>query len=197
MASSKPIVSASFSYETLEETLDIKAKGAQLFIGIPKEQMFQENRVALTPDAVSVLVSNGHRVVIEYLAGEGSHYSDKDFSEAGAKIAYERKEVYQCDMLIKSAPVTEQELELLTPGQTIISPLHVAVMKSGILEGMMTKRITALSFENLPVTDCDFESNSNISLLRNPSGKPNTPKIRLLSSNCSKADREDISLSIS
>ena len=149
MASSKPIVSASFSYETLEETLDIKAKGAQLFIGIPKEQMFQENRVALTPDAVSVLVSNGHRVVIEYLAGEGSHYSDKDFSEAGAKIAYERKEVYQCDMLIKSAPVTEQELELLTPGQTIISPLHVAVMKSGILEGMMTKRITALSFENL------------------------------------------------
>jgi alanine dehydrogenase len=149
MASSKPIVSASFSYETLEETLDIKAKGAQLLIGIPKEQMFQENRVALTPDAVSVLVNNGHRVVIEYLAGEGSHYTDKDFSEAGAKIAYERKEVYQCDMLIKSAPVTEQELELLTPGQTIISPLHVAVMKSGILEGMMEKRITALSFENL------------------------------------------------
>ncbi|MBS4063445.1 MAG: alanine dehydrogenase [Chitinophagaceae bacterium] len=149
MASSKPIVSASFSYETLEETLDIKAKGAQLLIGIPKEQMFQENRVALTPDAVSVLVNNGHRVVIEYLAGEGSHYTDKDFSEAGAKIAYDRKEVYQCDMLIKSAPVTEQELELLTPGQTIISPLHVAVMKSGILEGMMEKRITALSFENL------------------------------------------------
>ncbi len=149
MASSKPIVSASFSYETLEETLDIKAKGAQLHIGIPKEQMFQENRVALTPDAVSVLVNNGHRVVIEYLAGEGSHYTDKDFSEAGAKIAYDRKEVYQCDLLIKSAPVTEQELELLTPGQTIISPLHVAVMKSGILEGMMLKRITALSFENL------------------------------------------------
>lgn len=149
MASSKPIVSASFSYETLEETLDIKAKGAQLHIGIPKEQMFQENRVALTPDAVSVLVNNGHRVVIEYLAGEGSHYTDKDFSEAGAKIAYDRKEVYQCDLLIKSAPVTEQELELLTPGQTIISPLHVAVMKSGILEGMMQKRITALSFENL------------------------------------------------
>jgi alanine dehydrogenase len=149
MASSKPIVSASFSYETLEEKLDIKAKGAQLQIGIPKEQMFQENRVGLTPDAVNVLVNNGHRVVIEYLAGEGSHFTDKDFSEAGAKIAYERKEVYQCDMLIKAAPVTEQELELLTPGQTIISPLHVAVMKSGILEGMMQKRITALSFENL------------------------------------------------
>jgi alanine dehydrogenase len=149
MPSAKPFVSASFSYETLEEKLDIKTKGAQLLIGIPKEQMFQENRVALTPEAVNVLVNNGHRVVIEYLAGEGAHFSDKDYSEAGAKIAYERKEVYQCDMLIKSAPVTEPELELLTPGQTIISPLHVAVMKSGILEKMMEKRITALSFENL------------------------------------------------
>ena len=67
MALSKPIVSASFSYETLEEKLDIKPKGAQLFIGIPREQMFQENRIALTPEAVSVLVSNGHRVMIELL----------------------------------------------------------------------------------------------------------------------------------
>ncbi len=149
MALQKPIVSASFSYETLEETLDVKSKGAQLFIGIPKEQLFQENRISLTPDAVSVLVSNGHRVVIEYLAGEGSHFTDKDYSEAGAKIAYERKEVYQCDTLIKSAPVSEQEIELLKPGQTIISPIHLAVMKAEILEAMMERRITGLSFENL------------------------------------------------
>ncbi len=149
MGTSKPVVSASFSYETLEETLDIKTKGAQLFIGIPKEQMFQENRIALTPDAVNVLVSNGHRVVIEYLAGEGSHFTDKDYSEAGAKIAYDRKEVYHCDMLIKSAPVADVELELLKPGQTIISPIHLAVMRAEILQAMMDKRLTALSFENL------------------------------------------------
>ncbi len=149
MALSKPIVSASFSYETLEEKLDIKTKGAQLFIGIPKEQMFQENRIALTPEAVSVLVNNGHRVLIEYMAGEGSHYTDKDYSEAGAKIAYDRKEVYQCDILIKSAPVSDQELDLLKPGQTIISPIHLAVLKAEILEAMMEKRITGLSFENL------------------------------------------------
>jgi alanine dehydrogenase len=149
MGTSKPVVSASFSYETLEETLDIKTKGSQLFIGIPKEQMFQENRIALTPDAVNVLVSNGHRVVIEYLAGEGSHFTDKDYSEAGAKIAYDRKEVYQSDMLIKSAPVADVELEMLKPGQTIISPIHLAVMKADILQAMMDKKITALSFENL------------------------------------------------
>ena len=149
MSTHKPFVSPSFSYETLEETLDIKPKEARLFIGIPKEHLYQENRIPLTPEAVGVLVNNGHEVMIEYRAGEGAHYSDKDYSEAGAKISYDRKEVYQCDILIKSAPVCEAELEYLKAGQTIISPIHVAVMKPEILKAMMDKRITALSFENL------------------------------------------------
>lgn len=149
MSASKPIVSASFNYETLEETLDIRKKPGTLFIGVPKEHTFQENRIALTPEAVQVLTNNGHRVVIEYRAGEGAHYSDNDYSEAGAKIAYDRKEVFQCDLLIKSAPVSEQEVEFLKQGQTIISPIHISVMKPEILQAMMEKRITALSFENL------------------------------------------------
>lgn len=149
MSTHKPFVSPSFSYETLEETLDVKPKEARLFIGIPKEHLYQENRIPLTPEAVGVLVNNGHEVMIEYRAGEGAHFSDRDYSEAGAKISYDRKEVYQCDILIKSAPVSEAELEYLKTGQTIISPIHVAVMKPEILKAMMDKRITALSFENL------------------------------------------------
>ncbi len=149
MATSKPFVSPSFSYETLEETLDIKPKGAELFIGIPKETSFSENRIALTPEAVSVMTANGHRVVMETKAGQGSSYSDKDYSEAGAKIAYDKKEVYECDILVKSAPVSEAECELLKYGQYIISPIHLAVMQREILQKMMDKKITALSFENL------------------------------------------------
>jgi alanine dehydrogenase len=149
MATAKPFVSSSISYETLEETLDIKPKGASLQIGIPCESALHENRIALTPDAVSVLASNGHRVVVEKNAGAGAHFSDKDYSEAGARIAYDRKEVFECDMLIKSAPVSESEIDLLKAGQTIISPIHLPVMKTHILEKMMEKRVTALSFENL------------------------------------------------
>lgn len=149
MATSKPFVSPSFTYETLEETLDIKPKGAELFIGIPKETSFSENRIALTPEAVSVMTANGHRVVVETKAGMGSSYSDKDYSEAGAKIAYDKKEVYECDILVKSAPVSEAECELLKYGQYIISPIHLAVMQREILQKMMDKKITALSFENL------------------------------------------------
>jgi alanine dehydrogenase len=144
-----PIIFPSFSYQPLEETLDIKPKSTELYIGIPKENSFNENRIALTPDAVSVLVNNGHKVLIEYNAGDGSSYTNNEFSEAGAKIAYDKKEIFECDIIIKSAPVSESELEFLKINQIIISPIHLAVMKSEILEKMMEKRITAISFENL------------------------------------------------
>lgn len=149
MASSKPFVSTSFTYETLEETLDIKPKSTELHIGIPRETFFQENRIALTPDAVRVLIANGHRVVMETKAGEGASYSDNDYSEAGAKIAESKKEVFECETIVKSAPVCDDEISLLKANQFIISPIHVTAMKREILEQMMEKKITALSFENL------------------------------------------------
>jgi alanine dehydrogenase len=149
MSSAKPLISTAFSYETLEETLDIKAKGAELHIGIPKETAFQENRIALTPEGVSVLVNNGHEVVIESTAGFGSKYNDRDYSEAGAKIEYQRAEVFKAPILVKSAPVVEEDLPLLQMNQTIISPIHLSAMKGEFLETMMEKKITALSFENL------------------------------------------------
>ena len=149
MSSVKPFVSPSLTYETLEEKLDIKPKRECLCIGIPKEDSFQENRIALTPDAVSVIVANGHEVSIETNAGVGANYSDKDYSEAGAKILYDKKQVFECDILVKSAPVSEEDCEMLRLNQYVISPIHLAVMKREILSKMMKKKITALSFENL------------------------------------------------
>ena len=149
MSQQKPIISTSFSYETLEETLDVKPKGVPLHIGIPKEVAFQENRIALTPDAVGVLVSNGHDVIIEHNAGEASHYRDKDYSEAGARIVYDKAEVFKAPILVKSAPVIEEDLPLLQMNQIVISPIHLSAMKAELLQKMMDKRITGISFENL------------------------------------------------
>ena len=149
MPATKPFVSPSLSYETLEETLDIKPKPGSLFIGIPKEDSFNENRIALTPDAVSVIIANGHEVWVETNAGEGANFTDNDYSEAGAKICYDKKQVFEADILVKSAPVSLEECELLKLNQYIISPIHLAEMKREILAKMMEKRITALSFENL------------------------------------------------
>ncbi len=148
MATNRPSISPSLLYEAMEETLDIKTPGAKLHIGIPREIAFQENRIALTPDAVGVLVANGNQVTIEHKAGERSHYSDKDYSEAGAQIVYDRNAVYQCPILVKSAPPVEEDVPLLQMNQIIISPIHHSALKKEIIEKMMAKRITALSFEN-------------------------------------------------
>jgi alanine dehydrogenase len=149
MSQTKSSISSSFIFETLEETLDLPPKAEKMLIGIPRETAFQENRIALTPDAVSVLVNNGHEVMIEHNAGEGSHFKDKEYSEAGAQIVHDRVKVYQAPILVKSAPVIEEDLPLLQNNQLIISPIHLSVLKSSILEKMMEKRITAISFENL------------------------------------------------
>ncbi|HVU56899.1 MAG TPA: alanine dehydrogenase [Puia sp.] len=133
----------------MEETLDVKPKGVPLHIGIPKEVAFQENRIALTPDAVGVLISNGHDVIIEHNAGEASHYRDKDYSEAGARIVYDKAEVFKAPILVKSAPVIENDLPLLQMNQIVISPIHLSAMKADLLQKMMDKRITGISFENL------------------------------------------------
>ncbi len=147
--SKKPFISPSFSYVPLEETLQIPRRKKQLFIGIPKETSFQENRVALTPEAVSVLVNNGHDVAVEHNAGEGSFYFDTDYSEAGARIVYEKAELYKATTIIKSAPISEEEASLLQPNQVVISPIHLPFLKPEILEQLIHKKIIAIAFESI------------------------------------------------
>jgi alanine dehydrogenase len=147
--SKKPYISPSFSYLPLEETLQISRKKKQLFIGIPKETLFQENRVALTPEAVSVLVNDGHEVAVEHNAGEGSFYFDSDYSEAGAQIIYDKAELYKAMVIIKSAPISEEEAELLQANQVVISPIHLPFLKTPILEQLIQKKIIAIAFESI------------------------------------------------
>jgi alanine dehydrogenase len=129
-------------------------------IGIPKEIAFQENRIGLIPEAVSVLVANGHEVLMEHNAGEGSRYSDIDYSEAGAKIVFDKEEVYKCPILVKTAPPVEADLPFLQMNQTIISPLHLTALEKGLMEKLMAKKITALAIENIK------DENQNYPILR-------------------------------
>lgn len=145
----KPHITPSFSYIPLEETLEVNLRKKKLFIGIPKETSFQENRVPLTPEAIAILVQNGHDVVIEHNAGEHSFYFDADFSEAGARIVYDKKEVFKAQMIIKSAPISEEEVGLLQAEHVIISPVHLPFLKASIIEALMKKRIIAITFDSI------------------------------------------------
>jgi alanine dehydrogenase len=132
--------------ETLEET---KQKNNSLYIGIPKEISFQENRIALTPLSVALLVNNGHKVIIESGAGVGANFSDNDYSEQGAIISFSKEDVFNADVLVKIAPPTMEEVALMHKGQTLISALQMGTIKEPYLKALLNKKINALCFENL------------------------------------------------
>lgn len=132
-----------------EVLLATKAKKNRLFIGIPKETSFQENRIALTPLSVAVLVNNDHEVVIESGAGMAANFTDREYSEQGARIVYNPKEVYQADIIIKIAPPTTEEVAWMKPGQILVSTLQLSSLKAEHLQALLAKKITALSFEYL------------------------------------------------
>ncbi len=130
-----------------EEMLEIGRKKGKLFIGIPKEISFQENRVALVPDAVALLVNNGHEVVVETNAGAMANFQDNDYSEAGAHIAHSAEEVFKADIILKVAPPSPVEIGMMQQKQTLISALQLTVQPEDYLKQLMAKRITAIAFD--------------------------------------------------
>lgn len=134
-------------YRTQTEMLQVQHKPNKLYIGIPKEVILQENRVALVPSSVATLVRQGHRVVVESGAGDKSHYSDHDYSEAGADIAYDPEQVYQANVIIKVAPPTLKELDYMRPNQILISPLQLPIINGDYIQKLRHKRVIALAME--------------------------------------------------
>lgn len=130
-----------------EEMLEVARKKSSLQIGIPKETSIQEKRIPLVPDAVALLVNNGHEVIIETGAGEGCSFSDKDYSEAGAQIVYGTEEVYKANMILKVEPPTLEEIDLMQNGQLLISALQLPIQPKDFLKKLISKKITAVAFD--------------------------------------------------
>ena len=130
-----------------ESMLEVQKTKREVLIGIPKEISFQEHRIALTPDSVAVLTSNGHQVMVETTAGDSANFTDTDYSEAGARIVYSAKEVYSADIIIKIAAPTNDELELMHDKQTLFSVLQVNMQSKDFFLKMAKKKITAIGYE--------------------------------------------------
>ena len=136
--------------QTQTETLRREPKSNNLFIGIPREITLQEKRVALVPSGISTLTGRGHRVIVETEAGSSSSFLDHHFSEAGAEIAYSAQEVYRkANIIIKVAPPTLEEVDMMTEGTVLISPLQLPTITAEYLYRLKNKRIIALAMEYL------------------------------------------------
>lgn len=143
--------------QTQTETLAVSHKQESLFIGIPRETTLQEKRVALVPSGVANLVSRGHRVLIETNAGRQSNFSDHSYSESGGEIAYSAQEVYRkAKVILKVAPPTLDEIDLMQPGTVLISPLQLPIISAEYLFRLKNKRIIALAMEYMQDDEGSF-----------------------------------------
>jgi len=138
---------AKSSLSPQEQLLSVKKRRHTFCIGLPMERSLQENRISLTPDAVAILVNNGHEIWVERKAGEASKFSDKQYSEAGAKIVYSPDEVFKADVILKIEPPTLEEIELFKPGLTLISALQPGHLQKEYIQALLKKRVTALAWE--------------------------------------------------
>jgi len=130
-----------------EQLMEVGRRKKSLFIGIPKEITFQEHRVPLTPSAVAVLVGRGHEVVIERGAGTPAQFQDSDYSEAGAMVVDSPEQVFKADLILKVAPPTHGEIEMLRHKQILVSALQLTVQPKDTLKRMMEKRMTAVAWD--------------------------------------------------
>lgn len=142
-------LAVSTSLETQVKRQPVGVQKKDLSIGIPNEISNQENRVALTPDAVSILAKNGHNITVEADAGKNAGFTNQEYSEAGAQIAYTKKEVFDAHIILKVEPLTLEEVELLNTEQVLFSALNLPSLEKKYFDVLMQKRITAIGYEFL------------------------------------------------
>ncbi len=128
-------------------------RGALMDIGVPREIMDKEFRVAVVPAGVNALVKSGHRVFVERSAGNGSGISDAEFEKAGARIVDSAKEVFAAgEMIIKVKEPLEREYSNFQPGQILYTFLHLAP-KNELTVFLCQLKIRGVGYETIQLED--------------------------------------------
>lgn len=132
-----------------ESPSKVRKDSKSITIGIPKEVSSQEKRVVLTPEAVGILSNNGLSVVLESGAGLQAKFTDQDYSDAGAKVVYSKKEALAAEIVLKIDSPTLEEVEEMSQGSCLISALQLGRQSKEFIEALNAKKITAVAFEYL------------------------------------------------
>jgi len=129
-----------------------------LTVGVPREIMPGERRVAATPDTAGKMVEAGSTVLIEAGAGEEAYLSDESYREKGAEIISDLEELYRrSDLVIKVKQplyhdrLGRHEAELYKPGSTVIGFLHPAHSDNhDCLKILAERDITSFTLDGVP-----------------------------------------------
>lgn len=132
-----------------EEQLETAVRNRRISIGLPSDSKDDEKRVALTPEAVNILIETDNEVIVQKGAGMGANFTDRDYSENGAIITDSLARVYGTDVVIKVAPFSEKETAFLKGNQVVLSYLNVLKLNEEILDKLIRKKVTAIAFEKI------------------------------------------------
>jgi alanine dehydrogenase len=120
-----------------------------MLIGVPKEIKKLEHRVGLVPSSVKELTSRGHEVLIETNAGASINFADKDYQEAGAKIAKSAKEIFdKAEMVVKVKEPQAEECKMLQADQILFTYLHLAADLAQA-KGLIASKCIAIAYETV------------------------------------------------
>lgn len=117
-------------------------------IGIPKERLPNETRVAATPKTVEQLLKLGFSVAVESGAGQLASFDDKAFAQAGADIV-DSNAVWQAEIILKVNAPEENEIALLNPGATLISFIWPA-QNASLMEKLAERKVTVMAMDAVP-----------------------------------------------
>ena len=129
-----------------------------MIIGVPKEIMHEENRVAAIPSTVEKMVALGHTVLVEKGAGVGAFFPDEEYAKAGAKLLDNVCELYEkSDVILKvkeplfNEKLGKHEVDLMHKGQYLITFIHPAnPVNHQMVKDMTAKGVTALTLDGIP-----------------------------------------------
>lgn len=119
-----------------------------MIIGVPKEIKVEEFRVGITPFGVQDLIQDGHTVLVETNAGEGSGFPDEEYSKAGAAMTDKRSLFERAELIVKVKEPVPAEYDCLRSEQAIFTYLHLAPNRE-LTEVLLRKRITGVAYETL------------------------------------------------
>ncbi|MFZ7317403.1 Re/Si-specific NAD(P)(+) transhydrogenase subunit alpha [Avibacterium avium] len=119
-----------------------------MLIGVPRERLDNETRVAATPKTVQQILKLGFEIIVEHDAGFKASFEDQAFIEAGAKVGTEQ-EVWNADVIMKVNPPTDEEIALIKEGATLISFIWPA-QNEALMKKLSAKKINVLAMDAVP-----------------------------------------------
>jgi alanine dehydrogenase len=128
-------------------------EGETMLIGILKEIKSEENRVCMTPAGVEVMITNGHKVLVETRAGVGSGFEDENYVQSGAEIAGSAKDVFdRADMVMHVKEPLPSEYNLLRDGQILFTYLHLAAAEE-LTHALIKSNAICIAYETVQKAD--------------------------------------------